>query len=107
MESYADKLDKKDSAGRYTRMGFHPLFGDFGYEGWVMNAKSSLWDDDYENPRANNSVCAVYSVLVPPVRKPVNSKLCLMFTSASYEADWTMQILPKDSARGHLAKDSH
>lgn len=53
---YANKLDKKDSAGRYTRMGFHPLFGDFGYEGWVMNAKSSFWDADYEVPRVNNAV---------------------------------------------------
>jgi len=52
--SYALKLDKKEG-NRWVRMGFHPNFGDFGYEGWVMNAGDSLWDKEYEDPRANNA----------------------------------------------------
>ncbi|MFC4454216.1 ABC transporter substrate-binding protein [Deinococcus sonorensis] len=52
--NYALKLDKKDGT-RYTRMGFHPNFGEFGYEGWVTNAGDSLWDKTSENPRANNA----------------------------------------------------
>ncbi|WP_084542215.1 ABC transporter substrate-binding protein [Calidithermus chliarophilus] len=52
--NYALKLDKKEG-NRYTRMGFHPLFGDFGYEGWVGNAKGLLFKDtDYDEPAINN-----------------------------------------------------
>ncbi|AFZ65660.1 ABC transporter substrate-binding protein [Deinococcus peraridilitoris] len=51
--SYAEKLDKKDG-NRFSRMGFHPMFGDFGYEGWVTNTGGSLWDKNYENPRVNS-----------------------------------------------------
>ena len=51
--NYAAKLDKKEG-NTYTRMGFHPLFGEFGFEGWVGNAGGSLWDKEYENPQVNN-----------------------------------------------------
>ncbi|GBF06142.1 sugar ABC transporter substrate-binding protein [Deinococcus aerius] len=51
--TYAAKLDKKDG-NRWTRIGFHPNFGDFGYDGWVTNAGGSLWDAGYDNPRINN-----------------------------------------------------
>lgn len=54
LSTYAEKLDKKDG-NRYTRMGFHPMFGDYGYEGWVTNTSSSLWDKAFENPRINNA----------------------------------------------------
>ncbi|AWN21954.1 hypothetical protein DKM44_00810 [Deinococcus irradiatisoli] len=52
--NYAAKLDKKDGA-RWTRIGFYPNFGDFGYEGWVNNAGDTLWDKNYETPRINNA----------------------------------------------------
>ncbi|MBB5377973.1 multiple sugar transport system substrate-binding protein [Deinococcus metalli] len=47
--AYAAKLDKKDG-DRWTRMGFHPNFGDFGYQGWVNNAGGYLFDKNNENP---------------------------------------------------------
>lgn len=52
--NYAAKLDKKDG-NRWTRIGFHPNFGEFGFDGWVTNAGGSLWDQDLENPRINNA----------------------------------------------------
>lgn len=39
----AEKLDKKEGS-KYTRMAFHPMFGNFDYRGWVWNAKSDLFD---------------------------------------------------------------
>lgn len=39
----SDKLDKKDG-NKLTQVGFHPLFGNFGYRGWVWNAGSDFFD---------------------------------------------------------------
>ncbi len=41
---FSDKIDKKDGA-KIVRAGFHPMFGNFGYRGWVWNAKSNFFDD--------------------------------------------------------------
>jgi multiple sugar transport system substrate-binding protein len=36
-------------------MGFHPLLGDYGFEGWVQNAKGLLFANrGYEIPSINN-----------------------------------------------------
>ncbi|UBV44276.1 ABC transporter substrate-binding protein (plasmid) [Deinococcus taeanensis] len=51
--TYAAKLDKKDG-NRWVRMGFHPMFGDFGYPGWLTNAGDSFFDKSNEEARANN-----------------------------------------------------
>ncbi len=40
----ADKLDKKDG-GKITRIGFYPLAGNFGVNGWVWNSGSDFFDD--------------------------------------------------------------
>ncbi len=55
LETVAKKLDQK-AGPNYQRVGFYPLFGAFGYEGWVQNAGSSLWDAKFENPQINNPV---------------------------------------------------
>ncbi|GEM46773.1 ABC transporter substrate-binding protein [Deinococcus cellulosilyticus] len=52
--NYSNKLDKKDG-DRYTRMGFHPNFGDYGYTGWVGNLQDTLFDKEFEDPRVNNA----------------------------------------------------
>ncbi|MDB5046432.1 MAG: ABC-type sugar transport system, periplasmic component [Deinococcus sp.] len=52
--TYAQKLDKKDGT-RWTRIGFHPNFGDFGYAGWLTNAGDSFFDKNNEEARANNA----------------------------------------------------
>jgi multiple sugar transport system substrate-binding protein len=36
LEEYAAKLDKKEN-GRYARIGFYPLWGNFGYDTWLLN----------------------------------------------------------------------
>ncbi|MFB9991110.1 ABC transporter substrate-binding protein [Deinococcus oregonensis] len=51
--NYAQKLDKKDGT-RWTRMGFHPNFGDFGYPGWLTNAGDKFFDNNNEEARVNN-----------------------------------------------------
>ncbi len=51
--AYAAKLDKKEG-NRWTRIGFYPTFGDYGYEGWLFNAGDTFWDKSYETPRFNN-----------------------------------------------------
>lgn len=40
----SDKLDKREGA-KVNRAGFHPLFGNFGYRGWVWNAQSAFFDN--------------------------------------------------------------
>lgn len=52
--SYAAKLDKKDG-NRWSRIGFYPTFGDYGYEGWLFNAGATFWDKGYETPNFNNA----------------------------------------------------
>jgi multiple sugar transport system substrate-binding protein len=42
--AFSDKLDKKEGA-KYTRMAFHPRFGNFDYRGWVWNAGSDFFDN--------------------------------------------------------------
>lgn len=37
LEEYAIKLDKKNGNG-YDQVGFHPLWGDFGIDNWLLNA---------------------------------------------------------------------
>ncbi|MFC4599526.1 ABC transporter substrate-binding protein [Cohnella hongkongensis] len=39
LEEYAIRLDKK-SGNRYDRIGFYPLWGNFGYDAWLLNAES-------------------------------------------------------------------
>lgn len=34
----AIKLDKKNSSGGYDRIGYYPLWGNFGYDTWLLNA---------------------------------------------------------------------
>jgi len=41
---FSDKLDKKEG-NKLTTVGFHPMFGNFGYRGWVWNAGSNLFDN--------------------------------------------------------------
>lgn len=53
--NYAAKLDKKDG-NRWTRIGFFPDFGDFGFEGWVNNAGGFLFDKSGETPTINGPV---------------------------------------------------
>jgi len=36
LEEYAQKLDKKNGNG-YERVGFYPLWGDFGVDSWLIN----------------------------------------------------------------------
>ncbi|MDB4897381.1 MAG: ABC-type sugar transport system, periplasmic component, partial [Firmicutes bacterium] len=50
LQKFADKLDKKEG-GKYTRIGFHPLLGNFSYNGWVWNAGGQLFKD--EQPTIN------------------------------------------------------
>lgn len=52
--AYAAKLDKKDG-NRWSRIGFYPTFGDFGYEGWVYNAGATFWDKSFETPNFDNA----------------------------------------------------
>ncbi|HYF91061.1 MAG TPA: ABC transporter substrate-binding protein [Symbiobacteriaceae bacterium] len=49
--SFADKLDKKEG-GKLVQAGFHPLFGNFAYRGWVWNS-GSLFFDNREWPTIN------------------------------------------------------
>jgi multiple sugar transport system substrate-binding protein len=37
LEKAAIALDKKEN-GRYTRIGYYPLWGNFGYDTWLLNA---------------------------------------------------------------------
>lgn len=53
LEADAKKLDKK-TGPVYQRIGFYPLYGNFGYEGWVNNAGADLWDASRTNPQLNN-----------------------------------------------------
>lgn len=50
----ADKLDKKDN-GKLTRVGFHPMIGNFGYESWVLNAGGKFFDES-DKPAVSNDV---------------------------------------------------
>ncbi|WP_052351708.1 ABC transporter substrate-binding protein [Deinococcus pimensis] len=52
--AYAKKLDKK-SGPIYQRIGFYPLYGNFGFEGWVQNAGEDTWDDSRDNPNVNSA----------------------------------------------------
>ncbi|HZG87090.1 ABC transporter substrate-binding protein [Paenibacillus sp.] len=38
LEEYAKKLDQKQG-NRYTRIGFYPLWGNFGYDAWMINTE--------------------------------------------------------------------
>lgn len=40
----ADKLDKKDG-NKLTRIGFYPMAGNFGVNGWIWNSGSDFFDD--------------------------------------------------------------
>ncbi|MGE5676357.1 MAG: ABC transporter substrate-binding protein [Mycobacterium leprae] len=53
LQADATKLDKQ-SGGKYTRMGFYPLWGNFGYEGWVNNAGATMFDPTGTTPQINN-----------------------------------------------------
>ncbi|WP_160719511.1 ABC transporter substrate-binding protein [Bacillus sp. USDA818B3_A] len=41
LEEYAEKLDIKQD-GKYTRIGFYPLFGGFGAPSWLKNADNGV-----------------------------------------------------------------
>lgn len=49
--AFADKLDKKEG-NKVVQAGFHPLFGNFGYRGWVWNS-GNLFFDTREYPTIN------------------------------------------------------
>lgn len=44
LENIANKLDKKEG-NKIVRLGFHPLLGNFGYQGWVWNAGGGFFDN--------------------------------------------------------------
>lgn len=50
LDAAAKKLDQK-AGPAYSRIGFYPLYGSFGFESWVANAGGSMWDEDRTNPR--------------------------------------------------------
>jgi len=41
LEEYAVKLDKKNG-NRYERIGFYPLWGNWGWDNWMMNADGGV-----------------------------------------------------------------
>jgi len=47
----AEKLDKWEGS-KLVQMGFHPLMGNFGFQGWVWNAGGLLFQND-ETPTIN------------------------------------------------------
>lgn len=53
VEALAAKLDKKEG-DKFSRIGFYPNWGNFGYEGIVNNFGATLWDAKLENPQVNN-----------------------------------------------------
>ncbi|MEF2279495.1 ABC transporter substrate-binding protein [Deinococcus sp. YIM 134068] len=53
LDAYARKLDRK-TGPVYSRIGFHPLYGNFGLESWVANAGGSIWNEDLTAPRFTN-----------------------------------------------------
>jgi multiple sugar transport system substrate-binding protein len=53
LESYAAKLTKKDG-NNLSRIGFHPLIGEGGFEMWTQNA-GGLFFDAQGNPQVNNA----------------------------------------------------
>ncbi|MVP00565.1 ABC transporter substrate-binding protein [Paenibacillus lutrae] len=48
LEQAAIKLDRRNDAGGYERIGFYPLWGSFGEESWMMNADGGrgFFDDN-------------------------------------------------------------
>ncbi len=44
LEAFANKLDKKEG-NKITRAGFHPMFGNMGFHGWVWNAGGLFFDN--------------------------------------------------------------
>lgn len=50
LEQFAKKLDKKEGK-RYSRIGFYPLWGDFGANNWMLNADGGQgFMDEEGNP---------------------------------------------------------
>ena len=53
LEEYALKLDKIQG-NRIERLGFYPLFGNFGRDTWMIVGDNGVsWLDDEGNPRIN------------------------------------------------------
>lgn len=53
LEEYAKKLDKKNG-DKYDRIGFYPLWGNFGATVWLLNADNGVsWLDEDWNPVIN------------------------------------------------------
>lgn len=51
LESYADKLDKKNGS-KLEQVGFFPLYGSMGLDTWNWN-NGGLWQDKDNNPTVN------------------------------------------------------
>lgn len=53
LEEFAKKLDKKNG-NSFERVGFHPLWGNFGADGWLLNAdEGRSYFDEEGNPIVN------------------------------------------------------
>lgn len=52
LEQFSDKLDKKDG-NKLAQIGFHPMLGNMGFQGWVWNSGSLFFQD--EKPVVNSA----------------------------------------------------
>ncbi|HET7558326.1 MAG TPA: ABC transporter substrate-binding protein [Limnochordia bacterium] len=44
--AYSNKIDRRDASGKYTRVGFNPMQGNFGFLGWLWAAGGDLLSKD-------------------------------------------------------------
>ncbi|UQZ35962.1 ABC transporter substrate-binding protein [Paenibacillus sp. PK3_47] len=61
LEEYAIKLDKKNG-NVYDQVGFHPLWGDFGIDNWLLNADGGKGFFDNDNNMYINTPAKVEAV---------------------------------------------
>ncbi|MBB6099065.1 multiple sugar transport system substrate-binding protein [Deinobacterium chartae] len=81
LEEYAAKLDKKQG-NSYARIGFYPLYGSFGFEGWVNNAGATMWDERMENPRIDNATAVKTLEWIQSFAKRYGSRNLAAFQSS-------------------------